>query len=77
MKTMKFIVALAALAALGLAADADLAELRQSYRRLARGLHPDHHPQASQEELRSLTARFTTVHGAYRLLLRHLSQGGS
>jgi len=65
----------AAFTQLELTADADLAELRQAYRRLARGLHPDHHPQASQEELRSLTARFTAVHSAYRLLLRHLSQG--
>ncbi len=67
----------AAFAALELSADADLAEVRQAYRRLARGLHPDHHPQASPEELRVLTGRFTTVHAAYRLLGRHMAAGGS
>lgn len=65
----------AAFATLELAADADLAEVRQAYRRLARGLHPDHHPQASGEELRVLSGRFTAVHAAYRLLGRHLSSG--
>ncbi len=58
---------------LELSADADLIELRQAYRRLARGLHPDYHPHASPDELRTLSGRFTAVHDAYRLLLRHLS----
>lgn len=66
----------AAFAQLELSADADFTEVRQAYRRLARGLHPDHHPQASADELRVLTGRFTAVHAAYRLIGRHMSTGG-
>jgi hypothetical protein len=63
----------AAYGRLELSTDADLAEIRQAYRRLARGLHPDHHPHASTDEQRELTSRFAAVNTAYRLLLRHLS----
>jgi hypothetical protein len=62
-----------ALLALGQAATGD--DVKAAYRRLARTLHPDSHPGIAEPERRDLTDRFTAVHAAYRLLLRHKSSG--
>jgi hypothetical protein len=60
----------AALRLLGLgfeeAADADA--IRRAYRKLAKSVHPDTHPHASDEERRRLEARFSEVTNAYALL---------
>jgi hypothetical protein len=44
-------------------------ELKRAYRRLARALHPDVHPNASADELRELERRFAAVSAAYRRLV--------
>ncbi|MGZ3427386.1 MAG: J domain-containing protein [Polyangia bacterium] len=44
-------------------------EVKRAYRRLARALHPDVHPNASPEELRELERRFAAVSAAYRRLV--------
>jgi hypothetical protein len=54
---------------LGLAPGADPAAIKQAYRRLARSVHPDLHPQATAEERRALEVRFSTIHEAYRALV--------
>jgi hypothetical protein len=56
-----------ALLELGEGASAD--EIKRAYRRLARALHPDVHPNASSEELRELERRFAAVSAAYRRLV--------
>jgi len=56
-----------ALLEVGQGADAD--EVKRAYRRLARALHPDVHPNASPEELRELEHRFAQVSAAYRRLV--------
>jgi DnaJ-domain-containing protein 1 len=56
-----------ALLEVGQGADAD--EVKRAYRRLARALHPDVHPNASPEELRELEHRFAEVSAAYRRLV--------
>ncbi len=56
-----------ALLELGDGAGAD--EVKRAYRRLARALHPDVHPNASPDELRELERRFAAVSAAYRRLL--------
>jgi hypothetical protein len=54
---------------LGLEPGAQAEEVRRAYRRLARTLHPDLHPGASDEERRSLSLRFAQVSEAYRTLV--------
>jgi hypothetical protein len=44
-------------------------EVKRAYRRLARALHPDVHPNASREELRELERRFAAVSAAYKRLV--------
>ena len=44
-------------------------EIKRAYRRLARALHPDVHPNASVDELRELERRFAAVSAAYRRLV--------
>lgn len=45
-----------------------LAELRHEYRRLARRLHPDTHPDSTAAELAQLSARFAAVSSSYQVL---------
>jgi hypothetical protein len=52
--------------ALGLAPGADIVQVKRAYRLLARSLHPDVHPTASDEQRRSLQTRFAAVTAAYR-----------
>jgi DnaJ-domain-containing protein 1 len=54
---------------LGLSPGADPAAIKQAYRRLARTVHPDLHPQATPEERRHLEVRFSQIHEAYRALV--------
>ena len=44
-------------------------EIKRAYRRLARSVHPDLHPGASDEERRALQARFVELTDAYRALV--------
>jgi DnaJ-class molecular chaperone len=44
------------------------AEIKRAYRRLARSLHPDLHPEATDEQRRVLSAKFAEVTDAYRAL---------
>ena len=44
-------------------------EVKRAYRRLARALHPDVHPNATADELRELERRFAAVSAAYRRLV--------
>ena len=52
-----------------LADDFDRAELKSAFRELARGLHPDMHPQASAAERGWLAAAFNDAREAYLALL--------
>lgn len=54
---------------LGLAPGAQVDEIKRAYRRLARAVHPDLHPGASDEERRALQARFVEITDAYRALV--------
>jgi DnaJ-domain-containing protein 1 len=54
---------------LGLSPGAAPAVIKQAYRRLARSVHPDLHPQATPEERRALELRFSRIHEAYRALV--------
>jgi DnaJ-domain-containing protein 1 len=54
---------------LGVPPGTDLAEIKRAYRRLARTVHPDLHPQATDEERRALEARFVVISEAYRALV--------
>ena len=58
-----------AYALLELGDGANAEEIKRAYRRLARALHPDVHPNASPEELRELERRFAAVSAAYRRLV--------
>ena len=50
------------------AALAKVSEIRAAYHRLARALHPDHHPNADASERRELERKFGALHAAYRRL---------
>ncbi len=54
---------------LGLAPGADALSIKRAYRRLARTVHPDLHPDATLEERRELAARFSEITEAYRTLV--------
>ncbi|HLK35186.1 MAG TPA: DnaJ domain-containing protein [Polyangiaceae bacterium] len=54
---------------LGLTPGVDESAVRRAYRRLAREVHPDLHPGASDEERRALQARFVEITEAYRALV--------
>jgi hypothetical protein len=54
---------------LGLAPGASVADIKRAYRRLARTVHPDLHPNATEAERRSLQARFVEITGAYGSLV--------
>jgi curved DNA-binding protein CbpA len=43
--------------------------IKRAYRRLARAVHPDLHPEATLEERRALAARFSEITEAYRTLV--------
>jgi hypothetical protein len=55
--------------ALGLPPGAPVGDIKRAYRRLARGVHPDLHPNASDEERRRLQAAFAELTEAYRALV--------
>lgn len=61
-----------AYAVLGLLDGADRAEVQQAFRRLARAVHPDRHPQASAEERARLLSRFAQLSAAYHSLVQRL-----
>jgi DnaJ-class molecular chaperone len=44
-------------------------EIKRAYRRLARTVHPDLHPHATDDERRALEARFAEITDAYRQLV--------
>ena len=54
---------------LGVAPGADAVEIKRAYRRLARAVHPDLHPGATDEERRALETRFSEITQAYRALV--------
>ena len=54
---------------LGLSPGVDAAAIKQAYRRLARRVHPDMHPDATDAERRALEARFIEATEAYRALV--------
>jgi hypothetical protein len=54
---------------LGLSGTEDEAAIKRAFRKLARELHPDTHPTATDEERRELSARFSEVNAAYQSLL--------
>jgi hypothetical protein len=53
---------------LGIAPGVETVEIKRAYRRLARSLHPDLHPEATEEQRRVLAAKFAEVTDAYRVL---------
>jgi len=58
----------AALRVLGVVGDGDRDELKRAYRRLARALHPDLHPAATDERRRELERKLAQVTAAYAQL---------
>ena len=59
-----------ALRTLGLPDDADSDQVKRTYRRLARTIHPDLQPGASDQRRRELERRFAEVTAAYESLAR-------
>lgn len=55
---------------LGLGSDADRAQVKRAYRRLARALHPDLRPAAGERERRELERKLAEINRAYRTLVR-------
>lgn len=53
---------------LGVSEDADADAVKRAYRRLARALHPDLHPHASDDHRRALERRLAAVTSAYAQL---------
>jgi DnaJ-domain-containing protein 1 len=53
---------------LGVHPSADPVTVKRAFRRLARSLHPDTHPNATPEERRDLASRFAELTAAYRRL---------
>lgn len=60
---------LVAYRALGLSSNAPADEIKRAYRRLVREYHPDLHPDATNDERRTLATRFAEVTAAYRSLV--------
>lgn len=54
---------------LGLPPGSGLEDIKRAYRRLAKSLHPDLHPLATDEERADLQSRFAEVTDAYRALV--------
>jgi DnaJ-domain-containing protein 1 len=54
---------------LGVAPGSDAVEIKRAYKRLARTVHPDLHPGATDDERRDLQARFVQITEAYRALV--------
>jgi DnaJ-domain-containing protein 1 len=54
---------------LGLPPGSDATAIKRAYRRLARTVHPDLHPGATDEERRALEARFVELTAAYQSLV--------
>lgn len=54
---------------LGLSPGSSVADVKRAYRRLARSVHPDLHPDATDAERRSLEVRFMEITDAYRILV--------
>jgi len=54
---------------LGLAPGADADAIKHAYKRLARSIHPDVHPDATDAERRALQVRFAEITEAYRALV--------
>jgi hypothetical protein len=44
-------------------------EVRKSYKRLARALHPDLHPESSESERREMESKLASITAAYRVLV--------
>lgn len=62
---------------LGLSTDADRAQVKRAYRRLARALHPDLRPAVPADERRGLERKLAEINRAYRLLVRSRSDDSS
>ncbi len=54
---------------LGLPEGAPTTEVKRAFHKLARELHPDRHPTASETDRRELAERFAAIHAAYRQIL--------
>ena len=54
---------------LGVSREASEQDIKKAFRRLARELHPDLHPLATDEERRDLEVRFAEVAAAYKTLV--------
>lgn len=54
---------------LGLPDGAPADEVKRAFHKLARELHPDRHPSASEADRRQLAERFAAIHAAYRQIL--------
>lgn len=62
-----------ALEVLGLTQSATLAAIKETYRAIARALHPDAHPNATEEQRAEWSSRFAKATDAYRTLTRRAS----